>query len=362
MMLLHFTLMPLHLPPERKIEAPSAEGSILCLKEPNREKGEFGEYLVLVPCEENSYVLKEEGVESVVISGVHCAAKIFRNKEIWLPTEATAFREKFLSRETKNIAGEVSDTRQRCFVMITGYSSSKILEQRGAKPGSYVAAVEYVEMETAKELLSANRRPVFIHGVSDVGVDAATKNTIDALADQGVQGVGFSCPAYMLYVKDDNRGGPVLVAPSKDLYSQWSVQDIDALIITVGTNHALDLDHVNAIKNRKRSVPADVSPMITPEGVPGSEHKPMNQGGGLSVLNAARYVQEQLGWGGRRYDNIEMLALHAAAEVRHLVENNGEILEAPPLPMREVTKTSPEELTVLTEHRRKLIEALRGKR
>lgn len=147
-----------------------------------------------------------------------------------------------------------------------------------------------------------------IHGASDMGVDQAIQDVADK---HNILPLGFSCPRYMLYVKDDKQ--PVYVGSNKEEYSDKYIQSLDLLIATGGREQALQHDVLASCIYNKRIHFIDVlNSLSSTGGVPATI---MQSDGSYKVDNAAAAM-------GR---NISFFARHDAVS---LTPVNGDLWDA----------------------------------
>jgi len=155
--------------------------------------------------------------------------KTFTQKPIYLPDSYDEFKGIYLSNEDSFI------------LSMNGYSSINAEQCRryGIQKGSYDAACEAVLAKAIAHCRSefTGAKIQLIYGASDMGVDAAIEKVAKRF---NLDIVGFSCPEYMLYVKDDKI--PVFVGKNDDDYGDYYIKSLDLLIATGGREHALKHD------------------------------------------------------------------------------------------------------------------------
>lgn len=196
--------------------------------------------------------------------------KIFRQKEIYLPEEYDQAVGAYLSGE--NIV----------VLSMNGYSrlSPKHLLQYGIKEGEYEAAcaavLRYI-LRHIPEHLKAEIR--LVYGASDLGVDKAQELVAREFS---FVPLGFSCPRYMLYVKDDDL--PVYVSPNSETYADAYIRSLDFLIAAGGRAQAFKHDVVAACIYQKRIHFLDIlSCLSRTGGVPATVTAP---DGSVTIENA----------------------------------------------------------------------------
>jgi hypothetical protein len=166
--------------------------------------------------------------------------KTFDVKKIYLPGEYQRAIQEIVSHEDNFV------------LSMNGYSSitDEQCRRYGIKPGEYEAACAAI-MRTAiahlrKKFQGAQLKLVF--GASDMGVDAA----IEKVAREfNITPLGFSCPEFMFYVKDDDF--PVYVGASPAEYADRYIESLDLLIATGGREHAFIHD-IHATLRYKRHI------------------------------------------------------------------------------------------------------------
>lgn len=222
---------------------------------------------------QNGEVVREDGVTKVRIAGkahllsiegVTCLnpdapeperiyEKSFKRKRVLLPGDADAL--KVLQGENVVVLG------------MTGYSSIKPADCQawGIQPGAYEAACARL-LTTVIDQLRAEFPGIDLRiadGASDMGVD---KVIMDVAVAKNIPHLGFSCPNFMFYVKDDDL--PVYVGPSQAEYADAFIRALNILIGANGRMQALEHDMVAAIKYNKRLILANVLKAISTNGGP----------------------------------------------------------------------------------------------
>jgi hypothetical protein len=205
--------------------------------------------------------------------------KVFLHKRIYLPDEPG------------KAMAEVIDYPDNFVFSANGYSKIS-LEQcgiYGIKPGEYeeacTAILRNIVQHLRNEFQGAQLR--LIYGASDMGVDLALEKVARRF---NIALLGFSCPRFMLYVKDDDI--PVYVAPDIDTYADAYIRCLDLLLTTGGREHALQHDILAACKYGKRIHFVDVLSVLSRTG--GVPATVSDGNGGYRVDNAAaafgRYI------------------------------------------------------------------------
>ncbi len=257
----------------------------------------------LVTALNEPWSLEEEGVKCInpeVSEDKRQYQKEFYNKPVYLPDEyKTAITERI----------EYPDN---FIVSMNGYS--RITDEQCTKYGIQGGAYEEACKALMSQLIKNLRRKFtgaelrLIHGASNMGVDRAIQNVSD---EHNIVPLGFSCPRYMLYVKDDNV--PVYVGYNRDDYSDKYIRTLDLLIATGGREQALQHDVLAACIYNKRIHFIDVlNSLSSTGGVPATV---IESDGRIRVDNAAAAM-------GR---NISFFARHDAAM---LAPKNGDLWDA----------------------------------
>lgn len=198
--------------------------------------------------------------------------KTFRVKPIYLPGEYD-----------RAIASHVAH-EDNFVVSMNGYSriTDEQCRRYGIKPGEYEEACSAIMREAINHLRTKFRGAHLrlIYGASDLGVDAA----IESVAHEfNITPLGFSCPRFMLYVKDDSI--PVYVGRDKEEYADRFIETLDLLIATGGREQAFVHDISAILKFRKRIHFVDVlNTLSTTGGVPATI---VDKDGRVTIDNAA---------------------------------------------------------------------------
>jgi hypothetical protein len=187
----------------------------------------------------------------------------FREKAIYLPGEQDRYEAEVLRSPESAI-----------WLGVTGWTSvpKHYAELYGtsAEPKIYETLVTALLVESA---LALKREAIDLdlrHGASDVGVDAAALRTMDEIP---VSGSGVNCPMFMPYVKDDRRGGPVLVAESKAQYHALFSKYHRVLLVTGGRDDAFQHDYLKRLTGVGYSVCADVMQVASDRIIAGSSEQ-----------------------------------------------------------------------------------------
>lgn len=177
--------------------------------------------------------------------------KEFLKKEIFLPDELEVARKQVLY-----------DKDAVCIGM-TGYS--KIGDKWGVNDETYVAACADVLGSAINEIRHEfpSAQVKIVEGASDMGVD---KGALMVAEQLNLRHLGFSCPKFMFYVKDDDN--PVYVAATQADYGQAFVCSLDLLLSVGGRMQALEHDMLAAIRHNKRLILLNLLKAISPTGGP----------------------------------------------------------------------------------------------
>ncbi|HBP00221.1 MAG: hypothetical protein UU48_C0006G0007 [Candidatus Uhrbacteria bacterium GW2011_GWF2_41_16] len=205
-----------------------------------------------------THLLNEPGVtclNSDTLEGERIYQKIFLRKKIYLPDE-------YEQAVAENLKGR--------FVLVlamNGYSSLRPQQCAawGVQVGAYEKACEVLLTQVTNWLRQQfpDIDVRFIHGASDIGVDKVIVHTANTLRRTQL---GFSCPEYMFYVKDDDV--PVYVAPTVREYSDAFVRSSDILIAANGRLQAYRMDIQAVFDYDKSFIPVNVLRLISTTGGP----------------------------------------------------------------------------------------------
>lgn len=236
----------------------------------------LGPQLVRVQVKGGTYLVKEEGVVCVNPDAEEkdrVYRKDFKNRTVYLPDEYELAMDKHV-RDQKNVF----------VISMNGYSSltPEWLKKYGIKNGAYEAAcgaiLERVIQKVRDEFSAVQIR--IIDGASYMGVDGVIQDV--AQNKFGLGTLGFSCPEFMMYVRDIE--GPVYVAKDKAAYADSYIRSLDLLITTGGRGHALQHDTLAACVYDKRIHFVDVPNMLSEIPVPA---RIMDKNGVPTIENAA---------------------------------------------------------------------------
>lgn len=198
--------------------------------------------------------------------------KVFERKPVFLPDE-------YDQAMDKHIRGP-----NTIVISMNGYSSLKPewLRKYQIEEGAYETACAALLRCTIDHLIRKFRaiRVRVIHGASDMGIDGVVDQVAKEKFDY--MPLGFSCPEFMMYVRDDNT--PVYVAENKAKYADAFIRSLDLLITTGGRMHALEHDTLASCVYDKRLHFVDVPGMLSPIGVPA---RIVNADGSITIENAA---------------------------------------------------------------------------
>lgn len=184
--------------------------------------------------------------------------KEFRNKQV------------YLFDEYEQVVRILRSNPATFVLSMNGYSSLKEdwLRKYGIKKDDY----EYTCVAILKRIIDGLRsefpgiRLYLTSGASDMGVDLAIEQVAqDPLYNLNL--MGFSCPRYMLYVRDDPRDA-VFVAPNSDAYADFYIKSLDFLVATGGRDQALKHDVIAACLAQVRIHFVDVLSRLSSSGVP----------------------------------------------------------------------------------------------
>lgn len=226
--------------------------------------------------------------------------KAFHRKPIYLPGEyapAVAERITFPDNFVVSMNGYSRITDGQC----TRYGV-----QQGAYEEACRALLSQVVKHLRQKFTGADLR--LIHGASNMGIDKAIQDVAD---EYNLLPLGFSCPRYMLYVKDDHI--PVYVGSDRAEYADRYIRTLDLLITTGGREQALQHDVLAACVYNKRIHFVDVlNSLSSTGGVPATVISP---DGRVRVDNAAAAM-------GR---NVSFFARHEAVP---LASREGDVWDA----------------------------------
>lgn len=236
--------------------------------------------------------LEQEGVTCInpdVPEKERIYQKIFHNKPIFLPDQY------------KQAVQETIFYPDNFIISMNGYSqlTEKHCREYGIQQGAYEEACAGILRAVIEHLRlkfhSAQLR--LIYGASDFGVDKAIESVA---VEFNIPLLGFSCPRFMLYVKDDKI--PVFVASNVGEYSDLYISTLDLLIATGGRKHALQHDTYAACIYGKRIHFVDVLSYLSKTGgVPATKIEP---DGSVTIDNAAAAFGRNISF----YDQDELKA------------------------------------------------------
>lgn len=216
--------------------------------------------------EGNIFVVRAMGSSLAYIDGVICEnseapveervyRKEFYNKKIYLPDEYDLASQNILIGENTVVLG------------MTGYSriGTEKCEQWGITEEVYIAACENFLGLTVHDLKREfpNINVKIVEGASDLGVDRAAISVADSL---NLTHLGFSCPKFMFYVKDNED--PVYVAESQKAYADAFIRSLNILYSVGGRMQALHHDMMAAVYYNKNLVLLDILGSICRNGAP----------------------------------------------------------------------------------------------
>lgn len=198
--------------------------------------------------------------------------KIFTQKKIYLPNEYD------------KAVNEVLGGKDSFVLSMNGFSriGADKLPIWGLVDGEYEEGCADLLDKTIIDLRSRFEGVVLklVDGGSDLGVDKALLRVRDK---HNLQALSFSCPNWMLYVKDDEQA--VFVAKDSDEYADRYIQSLHFLITTGGRDQALKHDVYAAVLYGKRVHFVDVCGMLSRnDGVPATS---TSADGKVQIENAA---------------------------------------------------------------------------
>lgn len=207
----------------------------------------------VVESEPDAFLAKVPGVE--VSSETGRCYKQFRKKRIYLPGD--------LERAVfENLGGH--DVLR---VGMNGYSrlNAEQCATWGVKQGAYEHATASL-LEAVIRKVQDSFRGIdvrLLHGASNMGVDASILKVATKL---NLTNLGFSCPAFMFFVEDDDI--PVYVAANQPAYADAFAKSLDLLIAANGRAQALQHDLMAALQYGKEVVLVNVLRTISTTGGP----------------------------------------------------------------------------------------------
>lgn len=190
----------------------------------------------------------------------------------------------YFRHEYDRLLAERFSQKDNFVVSMSGYS--KITEEQRQRYGVQEKEYEVACCASLRNILRHLRSKFtgahlqLTYGASDVGVDWSIE---EVAREFNIVPVGFSCPRFMLYVKDD--GIPVFVANNSEEYGDYFIRTLDLLIVTGGRAHALQHDVLASCIYNKRLHFVDVLNILSRTGgVAATVQKP---DGRIEVENAA---------------------------------------------------------------------------
>ncbi len=231
--------------------------------------------IITVTAKNEPYSLNFEGVECINTDAPveeRLYKKSFLKKPIYLPNQYEEAKSRYITHNDNLI------------LSLNGYSrfSDEDCRRAGVKPGEYEAACKAIIKHLIKHINDKFNSPKIdlIYGASDLGIDKVIKEVSE---EHNIISLGFSCPKYMLYVKDDEI--PVYLGKNKDDYAERYVESLDLLISTGGREQTLSKDILCACRYNKRIHFVDVLNLLSSTGgVPATRIGP---DGKIHVENAA---------------------------------------------------------------------------
>jgi hypothetical protein len=222
---------------------------------------------------------KPKVVNTVPREGKEPSITYFEDKIIYLPGEQELYEQQVLKKDA-------------LWLGVTGWTTvpKHCAELYGTSTESniYETLVTALIVESAVALKKEGIDVDLRHGASDVGVDAGSLRAMEVL---GLSGSGVNCPKFMPYVKDDRRGGPVLVAVDKEQYHKLFADYNRVLLVTGGRDDAFHHDYLSRLRSVGYSVCADVMQTATVMPIRGVDHAPEEPK--ERMHNAAAYIREK---------------------------------------------------------------------
>src|SRR3989344_1208851 len=234
---------------------------------------------------DNKHVVQIKGQTHLLeIPGVECLnpdqespervySKTFSNKRIYLPNEAEEAKKEVLGGSNVVVIG------------MTGYS--RLTDQQcfewGIKPRAYENACMDI-LGTVIHNLNKEYPGIkvkLVDGASDMGVDQAV---IEVARQLNIEHLGYSCPEYLFYVKDDED--PIFVAGTRQAYSDAFIANLDILFSVGGRVQALEHDISAAIRFNKHLILLNILHSLSTNGNP-----PARDGNGNVVDATAAFYE-----------------------------------------------------------------------
>jgi hypothetical protein len=122
-----------------------------------------------------------------------------------------------------------------------------------------------------------------MHGASEMGIDRVTIETANELRRKQI---GFSCPDYLWYVRDDDN--PVYVARNTRAYSTAFVRSCDILIAMNGRKTSYEMDFRGMFEYNKTLIPMNILRLISDNGGPPAIDEHGN------IVDAVAHFQERV--------------------------------------------------------------------
>ncbi len=298
----------------------------MVLLQDRADDGSVQHFRIEVPKAENSSIFQMPDIRRGVVGSTHCAVKEFHNKTVWPPDALDAFR-------AKNIAAKRAVTRRHIFLAASGYSSLKqdFLDRYKIEKGAYEQGARVLMAAVVRSIQAIGIDVTVLHGVSDMGVDLSLKDCIETLP---VDGLGYNSLEFMMYVKDDERGGPVWVAKDNNEYPREYAGEADILLALNGRSHTLQKDETRRLEKAGQTIPVDLISVLSQQegGVPA-----LDQSG--VIQNAAKRIAQVLHLRLPECRTFDELMAYTLAEIQVTLQYEFGIAEAKAVPtMQELTR------------------------
>jgi len=217
---------------------------------------EGGSVVVEVPGK--AYLLDIEGVICTNPDDDEMARiyrRVFRKKQVYLPHEYDRAVAEHLSGRDVLVIGA------------NGYSrlSADQCRAYGVEVGSYetAAAKMLYEMIRSAQEQHPGVSIRLVHGASDMGID---RSLISVASKLNLNNLGFSCPKFMFYVRDDDTA--VYVGESQEAYADAFVRSLDLLVAVNGREQAFKHDISAVFRHQKHLIPVNLLRVISSNGGP----------------------------------------------------------------------------------------------
>lgn len=230
--------------------------------------------------------------------------KEFKRKRIYLPGELDGAR--------RDVLGGIGTIT----LGMTGYSSLGADKCRlwGVTQDAYDHACAHVLGHLINTLRNQfpHLRIKLVDGASDMGVDRAILTVVDKMNLHGDH-LGFSCPAFMVYVRDDDA--PVYVGASQSEYAEAFIQSLDVLACVGGRKQALEFDMLAAIKYDKRLILLNVLRAICRNTGPQARDAEGQVEDAVTAFERAIFMTTGLSQGFDQFEQLLTLAGEAVCQI-----------------------------------------------